>query len=114
MRTPEHAYLPFLVLVASEAAAHPDFTHVLQQVVKSIPDVRIANGGKRTDHILQQEGTEPRPDVELFVSDMPTFAAARGAAFWMWMRLDGSYCDEWDAAHPGECLSQYDMMHDEL
>lgn len=45
---------------------------------------------------------------------MPTFAAARGVAFWMWMRLDGSYCDEWDAAYPGECLSQYDMMHDEL
>lgn len=113
-RTPEYSHLPFLVLVAGEAANHPDFTHVLREVVKSIPDVRIPDGGKQTNHNPQQEGTERRPYVELILSDMPTFAAARGAAFWMWMRLDDSYCDEWEADHPGECVSQYDMVHQEL
>ncbi|KAG6360416.1 hypothetical protein INS49_011476 [Diaporthe citri] len=108
-----HSDLPFLVLVAGEAATEPDFTDVLQEVVKSIPDVRVTSGGEQTGDIRRQQGTERQPEVELIIPDDPTFAAARGAAFWMWVRLEGSYCDEWCAANPGECMSQYDA-HDEL
>lgn len=112
---PEHSDLPFLVLVAGEAATEPGFADVLQDVVKRIPEVWVFSGGEQADSSRRQEGTgsERRPKVELVVPDDPTFAAARGAAFWMSMRLDGSYCDEWYAAHPGGCISQYDI-HDEL
>lgn len=108
-----HSDLPFLVLVAGEAAAEPGFTDVLREVVERIPKARITSGGSETDDSRRQEGTGQRPEVELIVPDDPTFAASRGAAFWMSMRLDWSYCDEWCAANPGECISQYDM-HDEL
>lgn len=104
---------PFLVLVAGEAATEPEFMCVLQEVVERIPGIRIHHGGQQTSDTGQQEPTELSPGVELIVSDTPAFAAAKGATFWMRMRLDNSHCDEWCAAHPGECMSQYDMR-DEL
>lgn len=102
------------MLVAGEAATEPNFTNVLQEVVDSIPNIRIASSSEQTNDLWRKTGAERRSQVELVVPDESTFAAARGAAFWMWMRLDGSYCDEWCAVNPGECMSQYDMLYDEL
>lgn len=99
---PEHSHLDFVVLVAGEAADAPEFKHVLKQVVEGIPDAR-----SREAATVKEK--RPQPEVELVVPEDPAFAAAQGAAYWMWMRLDRSYCDEWCAANPGECLSQYDM-----
>ena len=107
-RHPTNSHLPFLVLVAGEAANVPEFTIILQEVVKSIPNLRAT--AAKTD--VQQEGTAKRPEMELVVSDDPRFAAARGAVFWMRMRLDWSYCDGFYASHPGEYLSQEDTVRD--
>lgn len=102
------------MLVSGEVATETQFANVLQDVVKSIPDIRIASIIDQTDGIRWKESAEGLSQVELVVVEDSTFAAARGAAFWMWMRLDGSYCDEWCAANPGECNLQYDAVHDEL
>jgi hypothetical protein len=45
------------------------------------------------------------PDIELVISDDPTFSAARGTAFWLRMKMGWSYCDEFD-----DIMSQYDMV----
>ncbi|KAH8744372.1 hypothetical protein F5883DRAFT_529919 [Diaporthe sp. PMI_573] len=51
-----HSDLPFLVLIAGEAANKPGFTDVLQEIVKSIPNVCIPSGGEQTDDLRRQEG----------------------------------------------------------
>lgn len=85
-RHPAFSHLPFLILVAGEAADTPEFLAVVQNVVKGIPDACA---------VKPSQGTSKK-DVELAVSDDPTFSAARGAAFWLRMRMDWSYCAESD------------------
>ncbi|KAH7305469.1 hypothetical protein B0I35DRAFT_464738 [Stachybotrys elegans] len=70
-----------LVLVAGEAATEPGFVEVVREVVKSIPIVWATSD---TEDVQIQEGTGQPPEVELLISEDPTFAGARGAAFWMW------------------------------
>ncbi len=75
-------YPTFEVVTAGEAADHPDFLEVVQEVHREIPRVREEHG------IL---GFTPKP---LVVSEDPGWAAARGAAFWLGTRMDPHYCDE--------------------
>lgn len=44
--------------------------------------------------------------IELVIPDDPTYGAAKGAAFWLWSRMDRTYCDDQDY------LDQYDMVID--
>ncbi|KAK4232739.1 hypothetical protein C8A03DRAFT_20030, partial [Achaetomium macrosporum] len=88
------SYSDFIVLTAGEAAHRPEFLDSLRSVAKSIPQLRVDHGVARP------------PEVELVISDDPTFAAAHGAAFWFRMMTDRSYCDVLDI------ISQYDMIRD--
>lgn len=83
-----HSGLPFLVLVMGEAADTPEFMTVVEDVIKRIPEVRA----QYTPTGTSQEGAEKSPGAELVASDDPTFAAAKGIAFWSRTRMDRSYC----------------------
>ncbi|PNY28366.1 Uncharacterized protein TCAP_01711 [Tolypocladium capitatum] len=83
-RHPTFASLPFLVLVAGEAGETPEFLAVVQSVIKGIPGARATKPAP---------GAGKEGDAELVVSDDPTFSAAKGAAFWLRMRMDRSYCE---------------------
>ncbi|POR36283.1 Uncharacterized protein TPAR_03533 [Tolypocladium paradoxum] len=83
-RNPTLASWPFLVLVAGEAAETPEFLAVVQSVIKAIPGARATKPAP---------GSGKEVDAELVVSDDPTFSAAKGAAFWLRMRMDWSYCE---------------------
>ncbi|KAG9258054.1 uncharacterized protein F5Z01DRAFT_644985 [Emericellopsis atlantica] len=100
-----HPRVPFLALVAGEASDTPEFRTVLQEVTESVARLRVADARSQGE----PEGTDIRP-MELLIADDPTFAAARGAAFWMRMQLDWSYCEDCFASRPGEYVSQYDML----
>jgi hypothetical protein len=89
-----YAHWDFIVIIAGDAAHRPEFLDTLRSVAKSIPQLRVDHGVGRL------------PKVELVISDDPTFAAARGAAFWFRMLVDWSYCDGLDV------ISQYDMVSD--
>ncbi len=65
------------MLIAGEAAKHPDFLDVVRDVAYEISQGR----GKTRKH-----------RTEVVVSDDPTYAAARGSAFWLRTRIDWSYC----------------------
>jgi hypothetical protein len=70
------------VYPAGEAADHPDFLNVIRDVAKEIRRVRV------------EHGATGRYEAEVVASNDPTYAAARGAAFWLRTRMDWSYCDE--------------------
>lgn len=74
------AYAALTIFTAGEAADPPDFLDVIRDVANQIPRVRGDNGAIR------------KHEVEAIVSDDPVYAAARGAAFWLRMRMDWSYC----------------------
>jgi hypothetical protein len=73
-------YASIAIFPAGEAANHPDFLDVVRDVAKEIPRVRGNLGATRRA-------------AEVVVSEDPTYAAARGAAFWMRTRMDWSYCE---------------------
>lgn len=95
-RHPGFKYSNFMVLTAGEAAHRPEFLDVVRSVAQSIPKLRTDHGAVRS------------PKVELVILDDPTYSAARGAAFWLRMRMDWSYCDGFD----DDTVSQYDMVRD--
>jgi hypothetical protein len=102
-RHPPDSHRLFLALVAGEASDTPEFMTTLQEVIESI--LRLPVVGAQS----QDEGVDI-PRMELLVADDPTFAAARGAAFWMRMQVDQSYCEDFFAAHLGEYVLQSDLL----
>ncbi|KAK4034757.1 hypothetical protein C8A01DRAFT_48905 [Parachaetomium inaequale] len=80
-RQPHYSRSDFIVLTAGEAADRPEFLGVVRSVAEGIPGIRTQHGAAKV------------PEVELVVSDDPAFSAARGAAFWLRMRMGWSYCD---------------------
>jgi len=103
-RAQEHYYRPFLDLVAGEAADTPAFLEMVRQVAKEIPRVRVARADR------DRGGNDKRSEVELLVSEDPAFAAARGAAFGLEMRTNGTYCDEFYDS--GELVDQRTLVRD--
>ncbi|KYK60604.1 hypothetical protein DCS_01741 [Drechmeria coniospora] len=90
-RVGEHAKIrdiyqqSYLVVVAGEAANTPEFLDAVRQTVTHIQNDPV--------HRVKETGTGPK--VELLVSDDPTYAAAKGVAFWRRTMIDSSYCDDW-------------------
>ncbi len=70
------------ILTAGEAANHPGFLDVVRDVARELTQGRRTRNGEMRKH---------RTDV--VVSEEPTFAAARGSAFWLRTRIDWSYCE---------------------
>jgi hypothetical protein len=68
---------------------------------------RVAEGmpGIRTQH-----GAAKRPEAEVVVSEDLTFSAARGAAFWLRMWMDRSYCEGFEFE---DDPVEYDTMGEE-
>ncbi|OAA59192.1 NMT1/THI5-like protein [Niveomyces insectorum RCEF 264] len=79
------------ILVAGEAAGTQEFLDVVRQFAKTVPD-RLSTGENH------------KKSVDTVVPDNPAFAAARGAAVWLGMSMDESYCDEFYRS--GEIVSQ--------
>ena len=88
------------VYPAGEGANHPGFLNVVRDVAKEIRQVRV------------EHGATGRYEAEVVASDDPTYAAARGAAFWLRTRMDWSYCegveddDDGDDDDDDETISQ--------
>ncbi|KAK3898927.1 hypothetical protein C8A05DRAFT_46875 [Staphylotrichum tortipilum] len=89
------------ILTAGEAANHPDFLAVVREVARDISQGHRDGKGELRKH-----------RAEVVVSDDPTYAAARGSAFWLRTRIDWSYCkgvdgeDGKDGEGDGETVSQ--------
>ncbi len=74
------------VYSAGEGADHPGFLDVIRDAAMEIRRVRV------------EHGATGKYEAEVVTSDDPTYAAARGAAFWLrtrmdWSRMDWSYCE---------------------
>ncbi len=93
-KTGSYAYAALTVLTAGEASDHPDFLAVVRDVAKEIPRVR------------GDYGATGKHEAEVVISNDPTYAAARGAAFWLRTRMDWSYCegvgDDEEDGHDGD------------
>jgi hypothetical protein len=94
-------YMPLgTIIVAGEAATHPDFRSIVQDVAKAIPQIRVGARGEYKQIAID------KPSLDVFISEDPAFAAARGAALLQRLRVEASsYC--WDST---ECCNQEERV----
>ena len=88
--------------MSGEAATRPGFLGIVRSVIQAIPEVR-------------QEAAQTKAaiaaDIELVIPDDPTFVMAKGAAFWLRMRMDLSYCRDFMEPFSASTLEE---VRDEL
>lgn len=86
-----------LVVVAGEAANHPEFLSIVKTMSEGLPEVVFSH--KSQNSII---GT----GAELVVPEDPALAPATGAALWSRLKVEsGSYCEESD-----DCCQLWEPM----
>lgn len=94
----------YIIVLAGEAAENREFMDTVRKVVARI----------QGDEAHKSERTGSGPNIELFVSQEPIFAAAIGAAFSKRRELDSSYCDEYHESGRKVVEDLEDNHRDEL